>query len=45
LAAKMDLFMKKLESPHQKVNRIMESRMTCETCGDIGVTPQVFKNN
>ena len=45
LAAKMDLFMKKLESPHQKVNRIIKSRMSCETCGDIGVTPQVFKNN
>jgi hypothetical protein len=36
LAAKMDLLMKKLESPHQEVNQIMESRMTCETCGETG---------
>ncbi|XP_039818473.1 uncharacterized protein LOC120680977 [Panicum virgatum] len=36
LAAKMDLLMNKLESPHQEVNQIMESRMTCETCGKTG---------
>ena len=36
LAAKMDLLMKKLESPHQEVNQIMESRMTCETCSETG---------
>jgi len=36
LAAKMDLLMKKLESPHHEVNQIMESRITCETCGDTG---------
>ena len=36
LAAKMDLLMKKLESPHQEANQIMDSRMTCETCGEIG---------
>jgi C4-type Zn-finger protein len=34
LAAKMDLLMKKLESPHQEVNQIMESQITCETCGN-----------
>jgi hypothetical protein len=34
LAAKMDLLMKKLESPHQEVHQIMESQITCETCGD-----------
>jgi hypothetical protein len=34
LAAKMDILMKKLESSHQEVNRIMESRITCETCGN-----------
>ena len=34
--AKMDLLMKRLESPHQEANQIMESRMTCETCGEIG---------
>ena len=36
LAAKMDLLMKKLESPHQEVNQITESRMTCEKCGNTG---------
>ena len=36
LAAKMDLLMKKLESPHQEVNPVSESRMTCETCGETG---------
>ena len=30
----MDLLMKKLESPHQEVNQVLESRMTCETCGE-----------
>jgi len=34
LAAKMDLLMKRLESPHQKVNQTMESQMTCEKCGN-----------
>ena len=33
LAAKLELLMKKLESPHQEVNQVLESRMTCETCG------------
>jgi hypothetical protein len=36
LVAKMDLLMKKLESPHQEFNQIMESRITYETCGDTG---------
>jgi hypothetical protein len=36
LAAKMDLLMKKLESLHQEVNQIMESRITCEICGNTG---------
>ena len=36
LAAKMDLLMNKLESPHQEVNQVSESRMTCETCGETG---------
>ena len=36
LAAKMDLLIKKLESPHQEVNQIMESQMTCEECGNTG---------
>jgi len=36
LAAKMGLLMKKLESPHQQVNQVSESRMTCETCGETG---------
>jgi hypothetical protein len=34
LAAKMDLLVKKLESPHKEVNQVLESRMTCETCGE-----------
>ena len=38
LAAKMDLLMKKLESPHQEANQVMDSRMTCETCGETGHT-------
>ena len=38
LAAKMDLLMKRLESPHQEANRVMDSRMTCETCGETGHT-------
>ena len=36
LAAKMDLLMKKLESLHQEINQVSESRMTCETCGETG---------
>ena len=36
LAAKMDLLMEKLESPHQEVNQTMESQMTCEKCGNTG---------
>ena len=36
LVAKMDLLMKKLESPHQEVNQTMKSRMTCEKCGNTG---------
>ena len=36
LAAKMDLLMKKLESPHKEVNQVLKSRMTCETCGETG---------
>ena len=36
LVAKMDILMKKLESPHQEVNQIMESQMTCEKCGNTG---------
>jgi len=35
LVAKMDLLMKKLQSPHQETNQI-ESRMTCEKCGNTG---------
>ena len=38
LVAKMDLLMKRLESPHQEANQIMDSRMTCETCGETGHT-------
>ena len=38
LATKMDLLMKKLESPHQEANQVMDSRMTCETCGETGHT-------
>ena len=29
LAAKLELVMKKLESQHQEVNQVSESRMTC----------------
>ena len=36
LAAKLELLMKKLESPNQEVNQVSESRMTCETCGETG---------
>ena len=32
----MDLLMEKLESPHQDVNQITESRMACEKCGNTG---------
>ena len=35
LVAKMDLLMKKMESPYQEVNQT-ESRMTCEKCGNTG---------
>ena len=35
-AAKLELLMKKLKSPHQEVNQVSESRMTCETCGETG---------
>ena len=42
LAAKMDLLMKKLESPHQEVNQIMESQMTCEKCGNTGHSGKSF---
>ena len=36
LAAKLELLMKKLESPDLEVNQVSESRMTCETCGETG---------
>ena len=36
LVAKLELLMKKLESPHQEVDQVSESRMTCETCGETG---------
>ena len=36
LAAKIDLLMEKLESPHQEVNQTMEPQMTCEKCGNAG---------
>ena len=36
LAAKMDLLMKRLESLHQEANQVMDSRMTCEVCGETG---------
>ena len=36
LAAKMDLLMKKLESPHMEANQVSESRMTCEICDETG---------
>src|SRR6185312_11609803 len=35
LATKLELLMK-LESPHQELNQVSESRMTCETCGETG---------
>ena len=41
LAAKLELLMKKLESPHQEVNQVSESRMTCETCGETGHSGKV----
>jgi hypothetical protein len=44
LAAKMDFVLKKLESPHQEVNQIMESRITCETCGNTCLLTQVDAN-
>ena len=34
LAAKMDLLMKRQESPHQEANQVMDSHMTCEICGE-----------
>ena len=36
LAAKLELLIKKLEYPHQEVNQVLESRLTCETCGETG---------
>ncbi|XP_039787011.1 uncharacterized protein LOC120653313 [Panicum virgatum] len=36
LAAKMDLLMEKLESPHQEVNQTMEPQITCEKFGNTG---------
>ena len=36
LAAKMDLLMKKLEAPTQEAVRAMDTRMTCEVCGNSG---------
>ena len=38
LAAKMDLLMNMMESLHQEANQVMDSRMTCETCGETGYT-------
>jgi hypothetical protein len=38
LAAKMDLLMNRMESPHQEANQVMDSRMTCETYGETGHT-------
>ena len=35
LATKLEPLMKKLESPHQEVNQVSESCMTCEICGEI----------
>ena len=32
----MDLLMKRLESPNQEMSQIVETRITCETCGDSG---------
>ena len=42
LAAKMDLLMKKLESPHQEANQVMDSHMTCETCWETGHTSNSY---
>jgi hypothetical protein len=37
LAAKMDLLMKKLEeSSNVETAKIMDARMTCEVCGNVG---------
>ena len=36
LAAKMDLLMKKMESPSMEMAQIADARITCETCGDAG---------
>jgi len=36
LAAKIDFLMKRLESPHQEANQVMDSRMTCKICGQTG---------
>ncbi|KAF8742591.1 hypothetical protein HU200_013582 [Digitaria exilis] len=36
LAAKMDLLLKKMESPEKEMNQIIDARMTCETCGESG---------
>ena len=36
LVAKMNLLKEKLESPHQEVNQITESRITCGKCGNTG---------
>ena len=36
LAGKMDILMKRLESPYQEANKVMDSRMTCEICGETG---------
>ena len=41
LVVKMDLLMKKLESPHKEVNQT-ESRMTCEKCGNTGHSGKSF---
>ena len=38
MLASMDLLVKKLESPYSEADQIMDSRMTCETCGEIGHT-------
>jgi hypothetical protein len=38
LAAKMDLLMKKLEGPSNvETTKIMDARMTCEVCGNVGI--------
>ena len=38
LAAKMDFLMKRLESPYQEANQVMDSRLTFEICGETGHT-------